>query len=267
MPIKVLEGQKILHLLLERLYKRRFRSQTGAFRGVFPTFEQANRSAPRNKPLGFNCSEYAGEFRDRHTRIFSFDYPVLYWLSRLLQPGVHIFDYGGHLGTHFYAYARYLTYPPGLTWTVCDLPEITRAGEQYAREQDARGLAFTNRPEEASGADILIAAGSLQYIESPSLSTLLSRLDAKPRHLLLNKLPLYNGEQFVTLQNGGAAFHPQYVFNRHEFLASLTAIGYRLEDAWDVETHSGRIPLHPGQSFRCHSGLYLCRSADPAPRV
>jgi len=242
--------------LLESIYERRFATNgIGRFRGVFSSFAEANRSAPRNKPLGFNCAEYGREFRDRLNRVYSFDYPMLFWLNCLLRNDITIFDFGGHAGTHFYAYSKYLAYPSGLKWIVCDLPEITRAGEDLAREQQKKGISFTNRFEDCNGADILIAAGSLQYIESPSFSEQLATLSDKPRHLLLNKLPLYNGETFVTLQNGGPSYHPQYVFNRGQFIQSIRLVGYELVDQWSVETHPGKIPFHPEKSFYCHSGL------------
>ena len=94
---------------------------------------------------------------------------MLFWLAPLLREGVRIFDFGGHVGMHFYAYSRYLEFPRRFDWMVCDLPEITRRGEDLARQRGVPGLSFTNRLEAADGCDILIGAGSLQYIESPSL--------------------------------------------------------------------------------------------------
>jgi len=244
--------------LFERLYERRFaRDAAGEFRGVFSNFGQANLSAPKTKPTGFNTQEYAKEFSNRRGKIFSFDYPVLFWLEKLLHENCVVFDYGGHLGTHFYAYAKYLAYPRGMRWIVCDLPLITRAGNDLAMKMNAQGLSFTNDFDSAASSNILIAAGSLQYIEAPSLSVSLRNLARLPAHLLLNKLPLYDGPKFVTLQNGGPSFHPQYIFNREEFIADLEAVGYHLKDQWSVQTHSGYIPFHPARSFPYHSGLYL----------
>lgn len=255
---QALETMPLIRPLLERLYERRFSGNAvGRFRGLFDNFEQANLSAPKTKPVGFNCPEYTQEFKDRLTRIFPYDYPVLFWLKGVLAEGCRVFDLGGHIGFQYYVYSKYLAYPAGMSWMVCDLPEITRAGEDLARAEQRSGISFTNRLEDACGSDVLIAAGSLQYIESPSFSVLLSGLDRKPVHLLLNKLPLYHGRTFVTLQNGGAAFHPQYVFNRDDFIKSLSDLGYELIDSWDVEARSGRIPFHPERSFPYHSGLYM----------
>jgi putative methyltransferase (TIGR04325 family) len=255
---ETIKNMRPLRAIFELLYERRFTHKaTGCFRGVFSSFADANSSAPRTKPQGFDHADYAREFEDRRNRIFSFDYPMLFWLLQLLQRECVIFDYGGHLGTHFYAYSKYLAYPPGLRWIICDLPAMIHAGQRLALTTGANGVEFTNQFMDADGSDILIAAGSLQYIEAPTLSQLLGRLTRLPSHLLLNKLPLYDGAEFVTLQNGGVAFHPQYVFNRDDFVEKLQSLGYRLKDEWMVDSHSGYIPFHPERSFGCHRGLYL----------
>jgi putative methyltransferase (TIGR04325 family) len=252
-----LETIPLLRPLLERLYKKRFPQVYGGLLGVFANFDQARRSAPPGKPLGFANQGYVQAFTDRRSQIFSFDYPILFWLARLLRGPARLFDYGGHCGTHFYAYSRYLDYPAGFRWTVCDLPEIIRAGRQIAADQGAKTIEFTERFADADGADILLAAGSLQYIEAPVFSGSLAQLKSLPKHILLNKLPVYDGPGFVTLQNGGVAFHPMYVFNRQQFIESISALGYQLTDDWSVPSHGGRIPFHPEASFPAHSGLYF----------
>ena len=253
-----IETIPVLRILLEILYRKRFSGIAwGTFHGVYQNFEEANRAAPQTKPLGFNNAAYGQEFEDRLSRALSFDYPVMFWLGRLIEPGTKVFDYGGHRGTNFYAYSRYLKYPEGFKWVVCDLPEIVKAGEELARRENRNEISFTTSFSDASGAQILLAAGSLQYIEEPSFAASLAALPVRPYHLLLNKLPLYDGKQIVTLQNGGPAFHPQYVFNRKDFIDSVCSAGYELIDQWDVPSHPGRIPFHPEASFRSHTGLYF----------
>ncbi len=253
-----METWPLLRPVLERLYERRFaRNGYGSFRGVYSSFKEARESAPRNKPLGFATQDYAQEFADRRSKIFSFDYPVLFWLAPLLRTPIRLFDFGGHCGTHFYAYQEYVDYSEGLRWVVCDLPEITRCGSQIAAEQGTKQLAFTNQFEDSDGADVLLAAGSLQYVESPPLSAALSGLKCPPKHILVNKLSLHEGRSVVTLQNGGVAYHPMYIFDRREFIDSVCAVGYELIDSWAVPSHSGRIPFHPEASFPAHSGLYF----------
>jgi putative methyltransferase (TIGR04325 family) len=248
----------LLRPLLQKIHRESFaRHGHGAFLGVFSTFEEAARAAPSDKPLGFENQESANDFGERRSRIFSFDYPILFWLGPLLRSPVKLFDYGGHCGTHFYAYSRYLAYPAGLQWQVCDLPDTIKLGEQLAKQNGKPELTFTGNFEDSDGADILLAAGSLQYIEAPAFSVQLSRLKSLPRHIFINKTPIYDGPTVVTLQNGVVAYHPMYVFNRQEFLDPILALDYKIIDEWAVPSRPGRIPFHPEASFPCHSGMYL----------
>jgi len=206
------------------------------FRGVYGNFQEALRSAPKTKKLGFNHEEFITLYQDRLQRVYSEDYPVLFWLRPILQQGCRVFDLGGHRGHHFYSYGRYIEYPEDLLWTVCEVPAVVKAGD---------------------GATIFLAAGSLHYIEAPPLSEALAGLRVMPNHLILNKVPVYGGKSYVTLQNGRIAFHPLHVYNRDEFVNSIEKLGYQLIDEWPVPTRHGRIPFHPEASFPAYSGLYF----------
>jgi putative methyltransferase (TIGR04325 family) len=250
--------RKLLRLIKDmRLYFRFPHRCYGCFRGVFTTFDEAISAAPKTKPLGDDDPRLAQEYRqtlDKQAR--EYDYPVLFWLKDLMGLGTRVFDLGGNVGIHFYTYEKYLRYPPGLRWTVCDVPAIVKAGEELARTEGRRELTFTTRFEDADGAHIFIASGSIQYISS--ISDLLSSLSAKPGHLLLNRLPLCDGEQFVTLQNGGQVFYPQYVFNKDEFIDSVRRLGYKLVDVWDDRIDfPSIIPFHPSKSPLRFYGLYF----------
>jgi putative methyltransferase (TIGR04325 family) len=248
----------------ERSYERLFSSDEffGTFRGIFSTFDEALRSAPPNRARGFDHADYAKQFRERMQGIYSYDYPVLFWLAPTLRPGMRVFDYGGHVGVQFYSYQRYLKFPQPLRWLVCDVPAVVEAGRAIAREQgvDDR-LAFTTEVPDADGADVFICAGALQFVERPLLHETLERLKKPPTHLLLNKLPLRDGAAFVTLQNAGPVYVAQHVFDRRAFLSSLDRAGYELIDQWEDRVHSCRIPFHPERDVVHYSGLYLRRRA------
>jgi putative methyltransferase (TIGR04325 family) len=77
----------------------------------------------------------------------------------------------------------------------------------------------------------------------------------RPRHILIDQLPLYDGPRFVTLQNGGLVRYPQYVFNRSEYLRTIANLGYELVDSWDCRNFSCIVPFHPGRSVRAYTGL------------
>ncbi|MFM6005971.1 MAG: methyltransferase, TIGR04325 family, partial [Sphaerospermopsis kisseleviana] len=157
-------------------------------------------------------------------QIASYDYPVLFWFRKILDqnssPPPTIFDFGGNVGTHYYTYSHFLDYSHELKWLVCDVPQIVKAGQELADERNV-DLQFTTEFAEANAKQIFIASGSIQYVQSLSLSL----LSKPPVHLLINRLPLYDGKSFVTLQNGGKVFYPQYVFNRKEFIDSLSELG------------------------------------------
>ena len=253
-----LETVPVLKTILAAYYERVFAtSGSGMFRGVYGSFDEASNAAPRTKSLGFDHKETTTLYEDRLTRIFPEDYPVLFWLRPILQPGSSVFDFGGHRGVHFYAYAKYLEYPVDLKWLVCEVPEVVKAGRELAAQRNANRLQFTSDIKDADGATVFIAGGSLHYVESPSLADSLKALSRRPRHLILNKLPLYDGKSYVTLQNGKVAFHPLHVYNRAEYIGALSGLGYELIDHWPTPTRHGRIPFHPEVSFPTYTGLYL----------
>ncbi len=249
----------------ERAYERMFASDAlyGSFRGVFRTFDEARASAPKSRGVGFDHPAFGNEFRERLSRVYPYDYPVLFWLRSLLEPGVRVFDYGGHIGVHFYAYRGYLDYPAGLRWCLCDVPAVVEAARSLAHERgEGDQLTFTTDVRDAEGFHVLIAAGSLQYVEKPSLAVALTSLARPPQHLILNKLPLYDGDAFVTLQNAGPSFVPQHVFNREAFVEGLRSAGYEVVDAWEDRVHSCRIPFDARREVPQYSGLYLRRGQE-----
>jgi putative methyltransferase (TIGR04325 family) len=243
-------------------YEQRFTSARGyaAYRGVFSSFEEARASAPAGQPLGFDVEGFEKKYADRPHRIFSYDYRMLFWMQRLLTENSVVFDWGGHLGVHYYGYSKHLIYPPGLRWIVCEVPRIVTAGTEQARVRGETRLRYTTFPQEADGAHLLIAGGSLQYIETPTLPALLRSLARPPAHLLLDRIPLYRGDDFVTLQNAGVGFTPLRVWNRDAFIDELRALGYELVDEWDVPERALRVPTYPEQSFDSFSGVYLVRT-------
>jgi putative methyltransferase (TIGR04325 family) len=254
-----LQSIPIVKSILAVCYERIFAtSGYGMFRGVYRDFQEATLAAPNTKKLGFDHEEFCTFYQDRLKRIFPEDYPVLFWLRPILGPGCRVFDFGGHRGHHFYAYSRFVSYPQDFCWTVCDVTVVVRAGRTLAREKGESGrLRFTIDFQEADGATIFLAAGSIHYVESPPLADALATLKILPRHLILNKLPLYGGRPYVSLQNGRVAFHPLHVYNREEFIASLGNLGYDLVDEWAVPTRHGRIPFHSEASFPSYTGIYL----------
>jgi putative methyltransferase (TIGR04325 family) len=231
------------------------------FRGVFATFAEAEASAPRSLPLGYDHPGPAAMYVERTRNTYPTDYPVLFWLQKLLRgDATRIFDLGGHTGVSYYAYRRYLEYPRTLLWQVQDVPAVVERGRSLAVEMDPGGqLSFTDRFADAEGADILAAQGSLQYLPE-TLAERLAILKSPPRHLILNLTPLHAKHSFFTLQSIGTAFCPYRVTARSEFQSAYEKLGYELADSWVNPEKRCHIPFHPEHSLDHYLGFYFRRA-------
>jgi putative methyltransferase (TIGR04325 family) len=146
---------------------------------------------------------------------------------------------------------------------VCDLPRIIEGAREQAARNAAHQLSFTSAFEELAGFDVLLAAGSLQYVET-DLADKLRALPRRPTHLILNKLPLLsNAVGYVTLQNTLHSYNPYAVRNRETFLRSLETLGYKLIDEWENYDVRCLIPFHPERSLDHYKGLYLRLEQPP----
>lgn len=245
--------------LIEQEYERSFaEGPRGCFRGVYPTFAAALASMPPGKRVSYDHAELAGMYRDRMNKACESDYAVLFWLRRILdvEPSSFVFDFGGHVGVSYHGFRSYLDYAPGLRWLVYDMPAITKVGEELAREKECPHLSFTNDTSAGRQCSVFFSAGALQYCEE-SLADVLG--DARPAHVVLNKLPVYDGESFVTVQSTGRAFHAYRVFNRQELVRGIESLGYRLVDDWQNREQSCLIPFHKGKEIEAYSGFYFRR--------
>jgi putative methyltransferase (TIGR04325 family) len=242
----------------ERLYEREFATIVPfarRFRGVYRTFEEAIQAAPAGKPIGYDNAE-AATFMAPADPIRPNDYPVMFWLQKTMAETPSILDIGGYVGISYYSYAKHLTYPEHLRWMIYDVPAVTKQGIEIARNTASPGLSFTTEINGQTQAHIVLALGSLQFIEK-SCSELLSQMATRPMHLIINKTPLTDLADFVTLQDLGPAVCPYWVFNRAKFIHSIQDLGYELVDSWANLELGCHIPLHEDHSVPNYSGLYF----------
>ncbi len=247
--------------VLEADYARSFaRRPPNCFRGVYATFADAEASIPPGERVGYDHAELAGLYRHRMERANQSDYAVLFWLKGILDARSFVFDFGGHVGVSYHGWRSYLDYPPGLRWLVHDVPAIVKVGAELARERPSAGLEFTSTISDARGCTILLSAGALQYVDL-SLTQLIAEVGSRPAHLIINKLPVYDGEPFVTVQSTGRAFHPYRIYNRAAVVAEAAALGYRLVDEWQNREQHCEIPFTAGRDIDAYTGYYFVRSA------
>jgi len=251
---------------LQGAYDRYFTRVTGPhvrlFSGIYPDFKAAMRAIPATRSVGYDNVPSASRQADDMFHIYTRDYPILFWLDRLLADCRLLFDWGGNTGVSYFSFRRLLRYPNDLTWLVNDVPAVVQEGLRTMQLHPSKGLEFTTTLEGLSHADILLAAGTLHFIEDPFDH--LRRQAALPPHVLLNKVPVYAQPAAVTLQNMGTALLPNHLFNETEFVNQFAALGYRQIDAWDTDL-ACYIPFYPEHSIRGYKGYYFARE-DRAPR-
>ncbi len=234
-----------------------FPFNTTAHRGVYRDFTQALAAVPHGKTTGYNHEILARYYRAAQSprAHYGSDYPVLFHLNRRLPASGTVLDIGGNIGIHYMHYRTCINLE-NVKWLVCEVSEIAKVGRQiFAGEPN---ITFVDDIAELgeSRLDVIQACGSLQYIDGWAL--LLKQLigrGVRPATILIDQVPVYDGPQFVTLQNGGLTYYPHYVFNREQFLATFAALGYQLADSWLLDSQMCLIPFHPDKSLAELSGF------------
>lgn len=245
-----------------RLKRKQFFTPEGFcdYFGVFESFDAARAWLPHS--LEFDHPALAQGY-DEHTRhVFAYDYPMMWWLQQAFRGGAStVLDIGGSFGVHYYAYRRYLQMPDDLIWQVVEVPAMVAVGREFAALHEAIALRFTVDLKEAGRyASIWLSAGALQYIDEGRIDRLLQMSGARPPHILINKLPIFDGSAFVTAQNiGHGCYAPVQVFSRKSFVSEIEALGYMLIEEWKVHERSLLIPGHPELFIQAFSGFYFSR--------
>lgn len=256
---KALTATRIFQALQVRVQDRL--QPTNAVRGVYASFAEAAAAAPRTKPIGYDAANAGNWYHHKLTSVQLEDYPVIYWLKSAMADSKTLLEIGGHVGVAYYGFSRLLDYPADFTWTILDVPSVMQAGETLARERGQTNLQFAQGGLDAvKGADILMAVGALQYLDT-NMATIINNFQQKPKHLIINVTPVYDGPKFVTLQNLGSVYCPYRIFNRQELVTSLESIGYRLIDTW-AKPRQFRVQGHPDKAFEHYSGFYF-RTDNP----
>jgi putative methyltransferase (TIGR04325 family) len=251
-------GAQSLHLRAYRRDFARISPWARRFLGVYSTFPEALLEAPPGKPIGFDNAAAAVSMPATGPLWLS-DYPVLYWLEKALEESPSVLDIGGFVGTSYYAYRNYLKRAEDLRWLIQDVPAVTVRGAEMARRENVRALSFTNEITSDLDPHIVLASGALHFIEE-SFAELLLRMAALPTHLIVNKTPLSDRPDCVTLHDLGPAVCPYRIFNRVKFVESLESLGYRLVDSWQNLELGCSIPFHPDRAVPSYSGLYFRRN-------
>jgi putative methyltransferase (TIGR04325 family) len=255
------EGRALTPAGVYRAIRRRVVNRAfpvNALRGVYGSFAEAAAAAPSIKPIGYELANSGNWYEEKFSKINLEDYPVLFWLKDALASSRSLLEIGGHVGEAYYAFRRLLEYPPSMEWTILDVPSIVSEGSRRAQANGAKGLHFCDKLQTATRAEIVLAAGALQYFEEPVLVDVIRQMEGSPQHIIVNSTAMYDGPSYITLQNIGTVYCPYRIFNRTELVESIEREGYRLVDSWS-KPRRVHVPGHPEKNFDGYSGLYFRR--------
>ena len=229
------------------------RDHSGLHSGIYASYADAMAAVPPSRLAGWDNDDSASLWLHNIGPVRPSTYPVFFWLSQLLRENMALVDVGGSIGLTYYAYHRYTTLPAGATWTVVEVPHIAAQGEKIRLRENAANLSFCDDLTRPDRCDVLLSAGALQFMER-SIPGLLESMRCKPRYILLNKLPMTQGEDCWTLQNYGPAVTPNRLFNEQAFLAYFAGHGYRMRDRWGVPDLKLIIPFYPDRFINEFTG-------------
>ena len=95
---------------------------------------------------------------------------------------------------------------------------------------------------------------------------MLSQLKSKPQHLIINHVPFYNGDEYITLQNllivdsvnktQIASYTPYKIQNSAHFIDAIEKLGYELVDSWQ-QNRTCYIPFEPERFVDAYHGFYF----------
>ena len=243
---------------------RQYGPRPPRFAGAYGSVAEALAAVPPGQLAGYDHEAATEVAFEAMIQVQLWDYPVLFWLDRVLKPGMTVLDAGGHLATKHTAFGRLLNLS-GITWAVQDLPAIVRRGRRLQAEGHLPAhLQFHEDPADCPAPDVLLASGLLQYLDRP-LAELVGRLARRPSVILLNKVATRDGPEVVTLERIGATRVPYRIRDHAQFRRELDTLGFHLADEWVIPELGHRIATHPALGSSTSRGFAL--TSDPPKAV
>ncbi|GGC71899.1 methyltransferase, TIGR04325 family [Chelatococcus reniformis] len=225
--------------------------------GVFDSFGEAEAFAAGFGKVGWNDAALAKVLVEG-TRpaaspappkvLQTSQFAVMLWLMKLLHSRGTVTDLGGAGGGFYELCVQYGLLDRLTRWHVVDMPEVVKRGNERHRALGSSKISFGTDLKAAPRADILLALGSLQCMADPLGERgpgILEGVRASSDVVLINKVPLIDGDDVWTAQNYLSSASPYRLFNRRKFFAYFERHGYRVVDRWAVPELAIEIPFHP----------------------
>jgi putative methyltransferase (TIGR04325 family) len=251
----------IKNILLGLNLLRKYKKSYGGVKGKYKRFEDAQKNITLSWS-NINTEEYKNNFNKLietpsdliHVRndsksynskgLFSWDYPTLFWLDRIITLPVvnkiNIVDFGGNIGIHSYLYNHYLNNKlENSNWKVVEIEKFISLGRSFNKKYSNL---FFEKLEDIINEDIEIfhASSSLQYLND-SLLDIIEKFQKKPNYIIINRTPFTKENSFFTIQNGGSSEYVMKVISFEE-LDALKKY-YTIIDDWYDNIDKCSIPF------------------------
>ena len=229
--------------------------------GRFDSYQAALAAIPNSLRIGYNQRETYEVFKGLPIdTVRPADYAIMLHLRNLLQPGTRLVDLGGSIGMACYTAQKYFPFPPSVSWTVCDVPQMVEAGKEVAAREHGQSVVpqFVTDLKDAGACDIFFSSGALQFIETP-LPEILKGLPKLPQTVLINRIPAWDQPAFATMHDIGFCVAPYQIFNRAAFVAGMEAAGYKVNDEWNCPESTFSLRFHPSVRLNGYRGFYFSR--------
>lgn len=235
-----------------------------SYSGVYRSYQEAKQSIPGKASAEYdiinkNKTKNANERVALDSWFHDSDYPLLFWLSRLLQDGSSLVELGGSLGHFFYSIQKFFKVPDTISWTIYELPNAVEFGKVLAEERGESRLAFSESKDIAGcgPVDIFLTSGTLQYMDV-KVWDILREIKDRPQHVLLHNLPVHAHRSFYTVQVMPMCQVPYGVYSGQELLQSMKDLGYELVAQWKNQ-RTVEIPFHRQIEIEGYLGFYFKR--------
>lgn len=231
-----------------------------SFRGVYSSKKEALAAAKGhdeydivNEEKGRNLEV---ELASLQSPIEDYEYPLFYWLSRLLGKDSAVYELGGSVGHLFFKSLASGLHPPGLRWTIAELPAAVELGARIAEMKKAQNLNFVDSSNTGPvSAGLFITAGTIQYMDA-GFEALLE--PCSPDHVLINHLPVHDIRSYWTLQQLKYCEVPYFVRTETEVTTQLNELGFELINSWRWP-RSIEVPFHSSAAVGSYNGYYFRR--------
>ncbi len=244
-----------------------FRSRiTISYRGIYQSFEQARKSIPATAQDYDNANRISSEYKTQERKVTecsfrNHDYPLLFWLSKVLNKATGVIELGGSIGQFYYSAKRLVDFPENFQWQIAELPEAVSLGTELAHGCNEKQLSFIDSGQIANSApaNIFISSGAIQYINQNLVDILVS-LPSMPEYILIHDLPVHSKQSFWTTQRLEYCEVAYHVYFLDKFLEDLKKLGFELIAQWDW-LRPMEIPFHKEFNLKSLQGFYFKKTS------